>query len=343
MSSVFVPERPLEWSQSLGDFLPTISWSPDGQSLVATGSLGPLFLVYASNGGVRRHWSGHQLGSFAAAFSPTASVVASVGQDGFARLWHPDEDAPRQSIPTTSKWIEQLAWAPDGRRWAIGAGKEIQVISADGTQIQRGTPRSSTVTALAWRADSKVLATTSYGEVYRWNVSSGETEPPLVWKTSMISLAWSPDQRWIAAGTQEQCVQIWELPYRPGDELAMSGYSVKVRELAWHYGSRFLATADGTEVMVWDCQGSGPAGTAPRILTGHAQRINRLAYQRAGHLLASGSEDGQVLLWNAGKGTLPLRRYQVPGAVSSLSWSPDGRYLAIGTKEGTLALAVVDL
>lgn len=342
MSSVIVPERPLEWSQALGDFLPTVSWSPDGRFLVAAGSLGPLFLVDAAQGEVRRLWPGHQHGSFAAAFSPIAPVVASVGQDGFARLWHPDQEAPQQSLPTTTKWIEQLAWAPDGSRWAIGAGKEIQVISPDGSQVLRGAPRKSTVTSLAWRADSKVLATASYGEVYRWNVVSGETEPPMLWKTSLISLAWSPDQRWIAAGTQEQAVQIWELPYRPGDELAMSGYTVKVRELAWHYGSRFLATVDGTEIMVWDCQGAGPAGTAPRILTGHAQRITRLAYQRAGHLLASGSEGGEVLLWNAGKATTPLRRYRVQGAVSALAWSPDGRHLAIGGEDGTLALAVAD-
>ena len=342
MSSVHVPERPLEWSQALGDFLPSVSWSPDGRFLVAAGSQGPLFLVDAAHGELRRHWSGHQHGSFAAAFSPVAPIVASVGQDGLARLWHVDHDAPQQSLSTTTKWIEQLAWAPDGGRWAIGAGKEIMVISPDGSQVLRGAPRNTTVTSLAWRADSKVLAAASYGEVYRWNVVSGETEPPLIWKTSLISLAWSPDQRWIAAGTQEQCVQIWELPYRPGDELAMSGYSVKVRELAWHQGSRFLATADGTEVMVWDCQGGGPAGTAPRILTGHSQRITRLAYPRVGHLLASGSTDGEVLLWNAGKATTPLRRYRVPGPVSALGWSPDGRHLAIGGEDGTLAVAITD-
>ena len=122
----------------------------------------------------------------------------------------------------------------------------------------------------------------------------------------------------------------------------MSGYSVKVRELCWHFGGRYLATGDGQEIMVWDCQGKGPAGTSPRILAAHSHRITRLAYQRAGHLLASADESGDILLWNAGKGGDPLRRYRTEKAVSALVWSPEGRRLAIGCEDGSVAVAAVE-
>ena len=90
---------------------------------------------------------------------------------------------------------------------------------------------------------------------------------------------WSPNQRWIVAGTQELSIQIWPLPFRAGEELAMSGYAGKVRELAWHHGGRYLATGGSEQIMVWDCGGHGPSGTTPRILEGHTERITALAYQ----------------------------------------------------------------
>ncbi len=36
-------------------------------------------------------------------------------------------------------------------------------------------------------------------------------------------------------------------------------------------------------------------------LEGHVGRISALAYQRRGHLLASGAQDASVMFWNAGK------------------------------------------
>lgn len=342
VSSDFVPERPLDWSWRLDDFVQSVSWAPDGSSLIAAVSGGSITLFEAQAPKPRRVWPGHEGGTFAASFSPTESRIASVGQDGTARLWTPDFAEALAVWEAGENWVEQLAWAPDGSQFAVGAGRKVALIRPDGVVAHQLSPRRSTVTALTWRADSHVLAAASYGEVQGWQATSGEPEEPMPWKTSLISLSWSPDQRWIVAGTQEQSVQIWELPYRPGEELAMSGYPGKVRELAWHHNGRFLATGGGPEIMVWDCQGSGPAGTTPRILMGHGKRVTSLAYQRSGHLLASGSEDGQVRLWNAGKSTSALRLFRLPAPVSAVAWSRDDRRLGMGCQDGTLAVVTVD-
>lgn len=342
MPPLRIPERPLQWTRSLGDFIQSVSWSPSGTLLAVAESGGPLRVLDTQTGDIRQDWSGHEGGSFAAHFSPTEERIVSVGQDGQVRLWEPAHREARNEIPVSSQWIELASWSPDGRSLAIGAGREVLLMGSNGTIRHRLPPRKSTVTALAWRGDSTRIAAASYGAVQIWDAQSGEPEAPLEWKTSLISLAWSPDHRWLVAGTQEQAVQIWELPFKAGEELAMSGYSVKVRELCWHFGGRYLATGDGQEIMVWDCQGKGPAGTSPKILSAHAHRIARLAYQRAGHLLASADESGEILVWNAGKGGDPLRRHRAQKGVSALSWSPDGRRLALGCEDGTVAVAIVE-
>lgn len=338
MSPTSVPQRAADWTRPLGDYLQSVSWSADGRWIAAALSSGPIALLESDGQGEVVLWKGHEGGCFSAAFSPTGSRLASVGQDGTARLWEPGRSEPCAVVEAGASWVEQLAWAPDGSQFAVSAGRKVLTLAPDGTILHQFAPRRSTVTALTWRADSQFLAAASYGEVQRWRTEDGALEEPLPWKTSLISLAWSPDGQWMVAGTQEQSVQIWRLPFRSGEELAMSGYPGKVRELAWHQDSRYLATGGGSEIMVWDCAGSGPAGTTPRILDGHEQRVTALAYQQAGHLLASGSEEGRILLWNAGRSSTALRQFQIPAPITALSWSRDDRRLAVSGGDGTLAV-----
>lgn len=328
-----------EWSADISDFVTSVDWGADGQWLVAAGSSGSLWRLSASTGTVEGRWTGHEGGTFRAVCSPREPRIASVGQDGYLRLWAPGVPEPVAAMRFEAAWVEQAAWSPDGSLLAAAAGRRVRILKGDGVSRQELDPLPSTVTALSWAWDGGELLTASYGRVQRWDATSGALGEPLPWKTSLISVAISPDRRWIVAGTQEQSVQLWERPYRPGEELAMSGYPGKVRHLAWHYSSRYLATDGGTEAMVWDCGGRGPAGTTPRILQGHSARIATLAYQRGGHLLATGGEDGQVLLWNAGKSSTPLHRYLFADPITCLVWNPSGTALAIGTRTGGVAVA----
>jgi WD40 repeat protein len=118
----------------------------------------------------------------------------------------------------------------------------------------------------------------------------------------------------------------------------MSGYPRKVRELAWDATSRWLATGGAEVACVWDFSGAGPAGTTPIQLEAHKDPISCLAYQHQGALLASGAEDGQVILWQPSKGQGALAIAKHAGAISQLAWSPDDQQLAVGTADGNVVV-----
>ncbi len=332
------PLRPLDWSLPFGDPVAQLSWSPDGSRLGAGGVDGRAAILDARDGRVLHGFIAHEGGLFRAAFSPAEDLFATSGQDGRAKLWDPLTGAQLHSLEGGAAWVEQLAWSPRGGWVAVGAGRKLHLWHPARGVVHVSAAHRSTVAALAWRPDGSRVAAACYSGAEVWDAEAGTHVETLPWKTSLISLAWSPDGRWVVGGTQEQSIQIWELPFHPGDELAMSGYATKVRELAWHPSGRYLATGGGEPIMVWDCAGKGPAGSTPRILEGHAGLVTALDYQRTGHLLASGAQDGSVLLWNAGKSSTALRRFQAGDPVTEVRWSPDGKRVAIGCRDGTIAV-----
>jgi WD40 repeat protein len=333
------PVRPNLWVQSSQDPVASVSWSSDGHTLAVLGTEGSLLLLSADSGKRIQTFPGHDGGGFECAWHPTEKLLATSGQDGMVRFWSPDSEKELGHFEAGAAWVEHLAWAPSGKTLAATAGRKLLLWSHTDQRVAHTlTDHRSTLSAIEWRRDGKAVAVSCYGMVRFYLPEPGTIAETLPWKTSLISLALSPDNRWVAAGTQEQSVQIWELPFREGDELAMSGYEAKVRELAWHYSGRFLATGGSDTVMVWDCSGDGPAGTSPTLLEGHEQRIAALKYQTKGHLLASAGLDGRILLWNVRKSTTPLIEFTAPAPVTHLEWSKDDQSLAFGCRDGSVGV-----
>ena len=78
------------------------------------------------------------------------------------------------------------------------------------------------------------------------------------------------------------------------------------------------------EIDLWNAT----TGDLKKTLTGHDGYVSSLSFSPDGRLLASGSQDGTVRLWDALTGE--QQRELAHQAVSSVSFSPDGQTLASG-------------
>ncbi|MCE2397218.1 WD40 repeat domain-containing protein, partial [Candidatus Poribacteria bacterium] len=155
---------------------------------------------------------------------------------------------------------------------------------------------------------------------------------------SSLVIAWSPDGKYIATGDQDSTVHFWIMS--TGDDLQMSGYPTKVRELSWDATSRYLATGGGQEVVVWDCSGRGPASTSPIMLSGHQDFLSVVCFQHRGKLLASGGADGLVYVWQlrGSSRSLAVHEVALTAGVTSLVWSPNDQHIAVGDESGGVSV-----
>ena len=94
---------------------------------------------------------------------------------------------------------------------------------------------------------------------------------------------------------------------------------------------KYLASAGSDRmVMVWNPQ----TGDQVKVLSGHEQRINALAFSpKDSNLLVSASLDGSVRIWNVAEGKALNMLFGQQGPVYGMAVSPDGNLIASGGRD----------
>jgi DNA-binding SARP family transcriptional activator len=105
-------------------------------------------------------------------------------------------------------------------------------------------------------------------------------------------------------------------------------------------GRLLAGSAHCQTITLWNIQ----SGRVAAILEGHDAPVTALVVSADG-ILASGSSDGAILLWDVRKvgmqHAVPLSYHRLPGhsvGITALAFTPDGSGLASGSSDGSLAL-----
>ncbi len=325
------------WLVDVGDYINDIDWSPDGRRLVVSSANGMVTCLDGVSGESINSWSAHELGTLSARWSADGTLLATAGQDGKATILDGKTLLQLVALDHGSVWVEHLAWSPRNNLLLTAAGKILRLWNSDGSLVEEFEPHDSTISGVQWNpAATDIFATSCYGGVRLWRLGTNTPKRKLQWKGSLLNLEYAPNGKVIACGCQDGAVHFWVLPN--GDDLEMSGYPTKIRELAWDHKSRFLATGGGEDVVVWDFSGKGPEGSKPAMLAGHESFVSFLAFQPKGSFLASGGFDGRLFIWNPSASQSPVAHVELDSEISKLSWQLDGTALASGQACGAVRL-----
>jgi len=219
-------------------------------------------------------------------------------------------DCPRLSVPAIDN-MKNLKWASFSER-----GRFLGAVSTDGVAIVLSVPE--------WKETLRYAPVVRYR--FRDTQGAKETLPP--------PLAWSHDDRYMAAADGDNTIRIVPLAGDPRPFIELRGHTGRITSIAFGPADDMLLTtsADNT-ARIWTL-GADKRVLERLILSGHTDTVGSGVFSIKGDRVVTTSDDGTARSW---KPSFALRDLiTVPDLTDSGTLPPSRAPVTFGQIEGFL-------
>lgn len=281
-------------------------------------------------------------------FSPDGRHLVTADNRGTHLMWHLHDESPMsRTIPGHRNGIVNVAFTTDGQSLglvdSVGTCMIWKIDAPSSIQTHLHGPMQAGFEQINFSDDWTKLSAKQGRVPFLWDMTTNPPRPISVPKPSggAETVRVSPDGTRLAVGGRDN-ITLSNLTSLPATSISLPshGHNQYIWRLQFSFDSKFLASSDGRDVLLWNLK--DPSFPKP-FRADHKGRVGNFAFSPDNKHLASGGSNGTLLLWDLS--TAPPQLTSLPGHatetdhyVNTVLFSPDGRYLVSGDSMTNLVL-----
>ena len=328
----------------MGSSIRSVIFSPDGNTLISANSSSTnkdysMNLWDVNTGKLKTIFKGHTDTVTSMAFSSDGETLITSSWDRSVRIWDVVTGENKYTFNRKVTGDSKIIFYPHSNTIAIAGYNKSNVYEWD---IDTGSLIGKTPIPLTYNStfspDGSLIAIPFNDNLSLWDFESEKKLFELTSHTYDIStIDFSPDGRTFVSGGHGELF-FWDV-MTGARKLSIPGHTTHLLGLAISPNNRIVATGGRDVIHLWDIT----TGKYKTTLYEHGEINWRLAFSPDGQTLAGGI-GWSIRLWNLYQGIpiTTLKGYLGNGAsgygIASIVYSPDGRYLASASSQGTVQL-----
>lgn len=221
----------------------------------------------------------------------------------------------RLAVEDDESWIEEIIYTGHGLR------------------ATDGMPITTPITEVHISSDGSLGLRNGNGSIFGlWNlwayVCSLRTFEGHTGRVTCLSP--SIDLSLVVSGAEDKTLRLWK-PVTAECVRVLEGHEHVPAKVCMSLDATMVLSADrGGVIKLWDVE----SGECRRTIQAHSNNVSGLYFMFDGRFAVSGSWDKTVKIWDLTDGSC-LKTFEFDDWVTSVDMTPDGRYLAASSYEGT--------
>lgn len=235
--------------------------------------------------------------------------------------------------------VDHVAYAPSGGQFAVALRSGIlEIRENESVSFTLGHHREP-LCALAWHPNSAQLLTASWDQTIElWDTRDRRMLYAWTEHTDRVqSVGFADNGRLLVSAARDGSIQVVEVATREPLRTLFLAPPDYVQALACEpAGRRFAALTSDQTILVWNADHL----TKPELVieNQYTQDVRCLAYHPDRPELATGTESGDLQVWDLANRNLFFSRNVHTKPVTALGYSPDGQWIATGATDGSLGV-----
>ncbi len=285
-------------------------------------------------------------------FSPDSQLIASGGDDTTVKLWDITTGSEIRTLKGDNKSVRIIAFAPNGEILAsVSTDAKITLWNLNTGKILHTQQNSHTlgINSITFSPDGKIFATANRKKciIKLWEVATGKEIATLKSTKSPANvITFSPEGKILASGNKNGKIQLWDINTKQEICTISKDYS-QINSLIFRQErkTQTLITANAygiiskfrnmnksygltTQKYYWQCT---------NIFSHHNDDIDSITINNDGIIIASGSHDNTIKLWDTITGK-ELKNIDTKYSIYAIAFSPDGLTIASGDAKNNIYL-----